>query len=92
MVAKPTLEVTMAHDLLPLQHTAAQLVLNNLRAEQKRLREKAEKEIAEQTRRLDEARACYQNLSVDLQKSELTIKGAEEVTKVLGKPLPRHKP
>ena len=62
----PPLKLSWHMTLLPLQHTAAQLVLNNLRAEQKCLHEEAEKEIAEQTRRLDEARACYQNLSVDL--------------------------
>ena len=48
--------------------STAQLMLSNLRAEQARLHE-TEKKIAEHARYLDEMKASYQNLSIDLQKA-----------------------
>jgi len=59
--------------------TTAQLMLSNLRVEQARLHEKAEKKIAEQDLHLDETKVSNQNLLNDLQKAKLNAKGVEDI-------------
>ena len=68
-----------------------QLVLSKFHVEQKHFFEEAEKEIVEQTRRLNDNRVNYQGLSNNLQKSEFNAKSVELVI-VPGKPMPEHKP